>query len=48
MESVTRRGDVTMTVHTWYALRVGVVKVEREQTGPEREGGSELVSYNIP
>jgi len=50
VESVTKRDDVTVTIRTWYALRVGVVKVEREQTdpGPDRDGGSELVSYRIP
>lgn len=50
VESSTVRGDVTITIQTWYALGVGVVKVEREQVGPGvgREGGSELISYRIP
>src|SRR3989304_4688720 len=40
----------TVTIRTWYALRVGVVKVEREQTdpGPDRDGGSKPGSYRLP
>ncbi len=50
LQSVTQRGDVTVTVLSWYAPGVGLVKVEREASGPgvDREGGSVLVSYRIP
>lgn len=48
--TVTKRGEDTATVRTWYAPGVGVVKIEREEIrdGQKREGGSELVSYKIP
>lgn len=50
VESSTVRGNVTITIETWYALGVGVVKVEREQVGPgvDRESGNALISYRIP
>jgi len=50
VKSVTRRGDITVTLLTWYAPGVGIVKIAREeQRGPlQRQGGSELVSYRIP
>jgi len=49
LQSVSKRGAVTATVHTWYAPGVGIVKVVREENGErDREGSSELVSYRIP
>lgn len=50
VRTLTKRGDVTVTLFTWYAPGVGIVKIEREeQRGQlQREGGSELVSYKIP
>lgn len=50
VKTVTKRADITVTLYTWYAPGVGIVKIEREeQRGQlQREGGSELVSYKIP
>ncbi len=50
VRSVTKRADVTVTLFTWYAPGVGIVKIEREeQRGQlQREGSSQLVSYKIP
>jgi hypothetical protein len=50
VRTVTKRGDVTVTLFTWYAPDVGIVKIEREeQRGQlQREGSSQLVSYTIP
>ncbi|HEU4798388.1 MAG TPA: hypothetical protein VFT63_05635 [bacterium] len=50
VRTVTKRADTTVTLFTWYAPGVGIVKIEREeQRGQlQREGGSELVSYKIP
>lgn len=50
VRTVTKRGDVTVTLFTWYAPGVGIVKIEREeQRGQlQREGSSQLVSYKIP
>lgn len=50
VKSITRRGDITVTLLTWYAPGVGIVKIEREeQRGQlQREGSSQLVSYRIP
>ena len=50
VRTVTKRADVTVTLFTWYAPGVGIVKIEREeQRGQlQREGSSQLVSYRIP
>lgn len=50
LKSVTKREEFTVTILTWYAPGVGIVKIEREAVGggQEREGGSELISYKIP
>lgn len=50
MESVTRRGSLTLRVVTWFAPGVGIVKIAREARGEgqEQEGSSELISYKIP
>lgn len=50
LKSVMKRGDATFILETWYALGVGIVKIEREVTRPgmDQEGKSELVSYKIP
>lgn len=50
LKSVTKRGDVSVTLYTWYAAGVGIVKIVREEVRGEmeRDRGSELVSYRIP
>lgn len=50
VRTVTKRADVTVTLFTWYAPGVGIVKIEREeQRGQlQREGSSQLVSYKVP
>ncbi|HXF82397.1 MAG TPA: hypothetical protein VNN19_06575 [bacterium] len=50
LRTVTVRGDLTVTLFTWYAPGVGIVKIARaEQRGTQqREGGSELVRYRVP
>lgn len=50
VKTVTRRGDLTATLFTWYARGVGIVKIDRaEQRGEfELEGVSELVRYRVP
>jgi hypothetical protein len=50
LKTVTTRGDLTVTLFTWYAPGVGIVKIEREEQrgGLQREGGSELVRYTVP
>lgn len=50
VKSVTKQGDITLTLFTWYAPGVGIVKIERaEQRGQlQREGSSQLVRYKIP
>jgi hypothetical protein len=50
LRTVTVRGDLTVTLFTWYAPGVGIVKIARaEQRGAaQREGGSELVRYRVP
>lgn len=50
VKTVTTRADLTVTLFTWYAPGVGIVKIAREEQRGElqREGGSELVRYAIP
>jgi hypothetical protein len=49
LRSTTKRGNVTFVIDTWYAVGVGIVKIQREISGQEgqTEGSSELVSYTI-
>lgn len=50
VRTVTTRGDLTITLLTWYAPGVGIVKIERQERRPgmAREGDSELVRYAVP
>lgn len=49
LQSVSKRGSATVTLYTWYAAGVGIVKVVREENGVrDPEGSSELVSYRLP
>jgi hypothetical protein len=50
VKTVTTRADLMVTLFTWYAPGVGIVKIAREEQRGElqREGGSELVRYTIP
>lgn len=50
VKTVTARGDLTVTLFTWYAPGVGIVKIARAEQRGEllREGGSELVRYRVP
>ncbi len=50
LQTTTKRGILTLTLATWYAPGVGIVKIQREISGQGRqaEGSSDLVSYRIP
>lgn len=50
VRTITRQGDRSATLFTWYARGVGIVKIDRaeQRGGVEIEGVSELVRYRVP